>query len=112
VRVIFYFLGTQILINWQNNSGHDYNSQGHGNREIHFYGKCHPLSLQKLTVVNDKVIEDFMAKEDETSILKRVMKFSLDSSSNKKIIDVSVGDLIKTCVRNWLKNIISIISVD
>jgi hypothetical protein len=48
------------------------------------------LSLQKLTVVNDKVIEDFKAKEDETSILKRVMKFSIDSSNNK-IIDVSFG---------------------
>ena len=48
--------------------------------------------MQKLTDIDDKVIEEFKAKEDETSILKRVMKFSLESS-NKKIIDVSFGVL-------------------
>jgi hypothetical protein len=58
-------------------------------------------------VVNDKVIEDFKAKEDETSILKRVMNFSLDSSSNKKIIDVSFRVLLlKACL--VVKNIISV----
>jgi hypothetical protein len=48
--------------------------------------------MQKLTVIDDKVIEEFKAKQDETSILKRVMKFSVDSS-NKKIINVSFGVL-------------------
>lgn len=47
-------------------------------------------------MVDNKVIEDFMGKENETSILKRVMLFSLNNSNNKRI-EVSVEDLFFTC---------------
>ncbi|CAB3365180.1 Hypothetical predicted protein [Cloeon dipterum] len=54
---------------------HKYSLQTDEEREITFYGKFHPLSLEKIKIYRDSITEEYLENTNERCILKRRMKF-------------------------------------
>ncbi|XP_059475527.1 dynein regulatory complex subunit 7 [Neocloeon triangulifer] len=62
-----------------------FNSVDEDKREILFYGKCHPLSLQKILIAKNEITEQFLENSQESCLLKRNMKYVIHSNSEKII---------------------------